>query len=130
MTRVLIDTSAWVDFLGGEKTAVSRVGELLEGGGALLCGPVAAELLSGARSTAEYAVLKELAEGLESLPDPAGVWPRVADYRFALVRGGFLVGILDLVIAVTALDAAVPLLTRDRGFERIRTVVPIELDLF
>jgi predicted nucleic acid-binding protein len=130
LTRALVDTSAWVDFLGGEKAAVSRVGKLLEGGRALLCGPVSAELLSGARSTAEYAVLKELAEGLETLPDPDRVWPRVADYRFALARGGFLVGVLDLVIAVTALDAALPLLTRDRDFERIRTVVPIELDLF
>ncbi len=75
-------------------------------------------------------MLKELAEGLETLPDPARIWPRVADYRFTLARGGFLAGLLDLVIAVTALDAAMPLLTRDRDFERIRKVVPIELDLF
>lgn len=130
MKRALVDTSAWVDFLGGERAAVSRVGELLDEGGAVLCGPVAAELFSGARTTREYALLKELAEGLETLPDPPRIWPRVADYRFALARGGFLAGLLDLVIATTALDAGLPLLTRDRDFERIRRVVPIELDLF
>jgi len=58
------------------------------------------------------------------------MWPRVTDYRFTLARGGFFAGLVDLVIAATALDAGLILLTRDRDFERIRTVVPIELDLF
>lgn len=130
MKRALVDTSAWVDFLEGEVAAVARVGTLLDEGDALICGPVAAELFSGAKTTREYALLKELAGGLRTLPDPDRMWPRVADYRFALARGGFLAGILDLVIAATALDAGLPLLTRDRDFQYIRTVVPIELDLF
>jgi predicted nucleic acid-binding protein len=128
--RFLVDTSAWVDFLDGQKSAVSRVGDLLDEGAAVICGPIAAELLSGARTTGEFALLKELAKGLESLSDPVRVWPRVADYRFALSRGGFLAGLVDLVIATTALDAGLTLVTRDRDFERIRTVIPIELDLF
>ena len=125
-----MDTSAWVDFLGGEKSAVSRVGKLLAAGAAVICGPVSAELLSGARTSGEYAILKELGEGLDWLPDPAGAWNRVADYRFALARAGFLAGLVDILIAITAFDAGLTLLTRDRDFARIRTVVPIELDLF
>jgi predicted nucleic acid-binding protein len=128
--RFLVDTSAWVDFFAGERIAVSRVGELLEEGGAVICGPVAAELLSGARTSREFAALKELADGLEAVADPDRIWARVRDYRFALARGGFLAGLIDLVIAATALDAGLPLLTRDRDFERIRTVVPIDLNLF
>jgi predicted nucleic acid-binding protein len=54
----------------------------------------------------------------------------VADDRFVLARGGFRAGLVDLAIAVGALDSGLPLLTRDRAFARIRTVVPIELDLF
>lgn len=130
MRRSLVDTSAWVDFLRGERAALSRVGALLDGGGALICGPIAAEVLSGARTSAEYATLTELAQGLDWIAEPASVWQRVADYRFALARGGFRAGLVDLVIASTALDAGLPLLTRDRRFDRIRTVVPIELDLF
>jgi predicted nucleic acid-binding protein len=106
------------------------VGSLLDEGAAVMCGPVAAELLSGARTSGEYALLTELAEGLESLPDPVQAWTRVAEYRFALARGGFLGGLIDILIATTALDAGLTLLTRDRDFERIRAVVPIELDLF
>ena len=130
MRRVLVDTSAWVDFLAGDRAAVSRLGELLDEGGAVICGPVEAELLSGARTSREFAALKALAEGLEAVSDPDRMWARVRDYRFALARGGFLAGLIDLVIAATAFDAGLPLLTRDRDFERIRTVVPIELDLF
>ncbi len=130
MTRCLVDTSAWVDFLGGERSAVERVGELVAEGAAVICGPIVAELLSGARASGEFARLKDLAGALETLPDPEDAWNRVADYRYALARGGFLVGLVDLLIAATALDAGLTLLTRDRDFERIRTVVPIELDLF
>ncbi len=130
MTRFLVDTSAWVDFFGAERSAVARVGELLDGGAAVICGPILAELLSGTRTSGEYARLRDLAEGLERLPDPEDAWTRVAEYRFALARGGFLVGLIDLLIAATALDAGLTLLTRDRDFQRIRTVVPIELDLF
>ena len=130
MRRSLVDTSAWVDFLRGEPPALERVGELLDGGSAVICGPVAAELLSGAQSSSEFAMLRDLAEGLEWVADPEAVWTRVADYRFALARGGFRAGLVDLVIAVAALEAGLPLLTRDHAFARIRTVVPIELDLF
>ena len=48
----------------------------------------------------------------------------------ALARGGFQAEIVDLAIAVSTLARGFRLLTRDRDFERIRTVVPIELDLF
>jgi predicted nucleic acid-binding protein len=128
--RALVDSSAWVDFLRGERPAVRRVGELLDEGIAVVCGPVVAEVVSGAQNAGEHVLLKELFGGLEWLADPPGVWPRVADFRFALARGGFRAGLVDLVIATAAFDSGLPLLTRDRGFERIRTVVPIELDLF
>ena len=65
------------------------------------------------------------------LPDPDGLWERVAEYRFALARGGFQAGSSTWRSRSRRFDsAAFALLTRDRDFERIRTVVPIELDLF
>jgi predicted nucleic acid-binding protein len=126
----LVDSSAWVDFLSGEKAAVGLVGPLLGRGLAAICGPVAAEVLSGAQNSSEFGVLRDLMDGLPQALDPIDLWPRVADHRFALARGGFRVGLIDIVIAVTALDAGLRLVTRDRDFERIRTVVPIDLDLF
>jgi predicted nucleic acid-binding protein len=130
VTRALVDSSAWVDFLRGDRAAVKRVGDLLDDAAATVCGPVVAEVVSGAQNAAEHVLLKQLFGGLEWLADPQGLWPRVADFRFALARGGFRAGLIDLAIATAAFDSGLPLVTRDRGFARIRTVVPIELDLF
>ena len=130
MKPTLVDSSAWADFFRGERVAVTRVGKLLNDGSATICGPIFAEVVSGASGASEHALLKDLFAGVEWLAEPSGLWPRITDYRFALARTGFRAGLIDLAIAAIALDAGLPLLTRDRGFQRIRAVVPIELDLF
>jgi predicted nucleic acid-binding protein len=126
----VVDTSAWVDFLRGNRAAGERVGRLLSAGAVVVSGPIQAEVLSGAKTSAEYERLRRLFEALIRVTDPPGVWDRVGEYRFALARSGFQAEIVDLAVAVTALSAGYRLLTRDRDFARIRTVVPIELDLF
>jgi len=93
-------------------------------------GPISAEVLSGARSNAEYGLLRRLISGLPTAEDPPGLWTRVAEHRYAMARQGFQAGLIDLTIALTAFEGGLRLLTRDRDFARIRTVVPIELDLF
>ncbi len=130
MSVCLVDTSAWVDFLRGETKAVARVDPLLADGFVAVTGPIRAEVLSGASSTAQYEKLRQLLDGLVEIPDPHSLWERVAEYRFALARGGFQAEIVDLAIAVAAFAGGLRLLTRDRDFLRIRTVVPIELEVF
>jgi tRNA(fMet)-specific endonuclease VapC len=130
VTATIVDSSAWVDFLRGDATAVSRVDDLLRGGRAAITGPIAAEVLSGARTRSEYELLKRRFRGVQWVPDAEMLWLRAAEHRFALARNGFEAGLIDLVIALAAFDARDGLLTRDRDFERIRTVIPIELDLF
>lgn len=125
-----MDTSAWIDFLRGQPSAVSRVDRLLNDGAVAFAGPIRAEVLSGARTSAEFERLRSLFDGLVGIPDPPQMWERVAEYRFALARGGHQVEVVDLAIAVATFARGCRLLTRDRDFERIRTVVPIELDLF
>ena len=130
MIATIVDSSAWVDFLRGEEKAVSRVDRLLAVGVAAVTGPISAEVLSGARSSAQYENLRRLFDGLFWVPDPPSLWSRVAEYRFTLARGGFQPELIDLAVAVSAFAGGHRLLTRDRDFERIRTVIPIELDLF
>ena len=130
MSATVVDSSAWVDFLRGEEKAVTRVDRLLAEGLAAVTGPITAEVLSGARSSAQYGRLKELFDGLSWVPDPVLLWSRVAEYRFALARDGFQASLINLTVAVSALAGGHRVLTRDRGFERICKVVPIELDLF
>ncbi len=129
MTLCVVDTSVWIDFFRGEAGAVTRVDGLLAQGSVAFTGPIRAEVLSGARSRADYEHLRSLFDGLVAVPDPPALWERVAEYRFALARGGFQAEIVDLAIAVATFARGDRLLTRNRDFERIQTVVPIDLDL-
>jgi predicted nucleic acid-binding protein len=126
----LVDTSAWIDFLRGERAAVKRVDPLLKEGAAALCGPVRAEVLSGARDRALFDRLRLLFEGLSYLETGEDAWRQVAELRFLLARQGIQAHLIDLLIAVTAVDGGAVLLTRDRDFEGIARVLPLELRVF
>ncbi len=130
MSDVLADTSAWIAFLRGDAAAVRRIDPLLAEGRLAIAGAVYAEVLSGTTSRGDFDLLTGLLRGLEWLPEPLDSWDRVAEARFALARRGFQAAVLDLVIALCAFESRHTLLTRDRDFARIQTVVPLELEVF
>ena len=130
MSDTLVDTSAWIAYLRGDLPAVRRIDPLLADGRVAIAGPVAAEVLSGARTRAEFDLLRRILHGLDRLPEPESVWDRVAEHRFSLARQGCQASLVDLVIALSALDAGHSLLTRDVDFRRIQKVVPVEIAIF
>jgi predicted nucleic acid-binding protein len=130
LSYVLVDTSAWIAFFHGEKDAVSRIDRLLGRGEAALSGPVYAELLSGARTRSAFEDLRSLLGSLEWLEEPPVAWDRVAETRFALARQGVQASLVDLLIAVTAVEAGTALLTRDKDFGRIARVLPLDVTVF
>jgi predicted nucleic acid-binding protein len=130
VSDVLIDTSAWIDFFRGSREASRRIDPLIAEDRAGINGVVYAEVLSGARDRPNFMRLRRSFRALGWVDEPAGMWDQVADARFALARTGFQAAIADLVIAITALQAGHSLLSRDRDFERIRAIVPVDLAVF
>lgn len=130
MSDVLVDSSAWIDFFRGERASVSRVDPLLSDGRASICGPVLAEVTSGARTLAVFNELRARLRGLNQLSDPPDLWDRVAEARFRLARQGVQAHIADLTIAVTASAHGHVLLTRDKDFRAIAKTIAFDLDLF
>lgn len=130
MSDILVDTSAWVAFFRGDAAAVRRVDPLLVEGRVAITGPVFAEVLSGARRAADFDLLNRLLRGLDRLAEPEALWDRVAEHRFALARRGYQASLVDLTIALAALDSGHALLTRDLDFRRIQAVIPAELEIF
>ena len=126
----LVDTSAWVAFFRGDGEAVRRVDSLLERDLARLCGPVYAEILSGARSKGQQDELKLYLRAVPWIVADEPAWERAALARFSLARIGQQCGLLDVMIAQTAADWGARLLTRDRDFERIARVIPLDLEVF
>jgi predicted nucleic acid-binding protein len=130
VSDVLVDSSAWIDFFRGETNARARVDALLSEDRAAIAGVVWAEVLSGTRDRPAYRKLERALSALRVLTEPPDIWNKVAEARFALARLGTQTAVTDLWISIVASESGHSLLTRDRDFERIRTVVPLEVVWF
>ena len=121
---VLADTSIWVEYLrrGRESKAV-RLDDLLVAGEVVVCGPVVAELLAGAKSS-ERARLWLLLTGLPWAGLGPVQWQSVGETAARLRERGDTVALTDVEIAVAAVDSSSRLWTRDSDFKRVRTVMP------
>lgn len=125
---ILVDTSAWIAFFRGHEPLASRVDAAIDADDAALCGPVICELRRGFVSDAERKKVLPLLGVCHVLPTPPDVWQEAGDLGFALRRKGVTVKTLDLLIAVWALHASVPILTGDGDFATIqRGGVPLAL---
>jgi predicted nucleic acid-binding protein len=120
---ILVDTSAWIDFLRAtERPAHRAVRQLLLDEAELaITEPVVMELLAGARSSREAEDLVEqlLAfpllplEGLRDFEDAAHI------YRTCREAGETVRSQIDCLIAVPAIRAGASLLHADRDFDVI-----------
>ena len=126
----LTDSTVWVGFFRGNRAACQRLDPLLADDAVRINGPIFAEIVSGARDVAAQNEMKMLLLDVRWLRPAEPIWQRVADTRFALARLGQTCEILDVMIALTAADWGVKLLTRDRDFQRIARVLPLDLEVF
>lgn len=116
---VLPDTSVWVDFSRrGVRGQAAGMRALLDSGEVATCGPVAAELLAGAKGE----VAERMWQTLSSLPwaelsPPA--WREVGAAAHRLRRSGEMLPLTDLAIAVAATRSGNAVWTFDSDFERI-----------
>jgi predicted nucleic acid-binding protein len=130
MSGVLVDSSAWIDFFRGFEAAGSLIDPLLADDRASTTAIIAAEVTSGARTRAAFEELTTRLGALPILPEPANLWRRVAELRFTLARQGFQAHLVDLAIALSAVEAGHRLLTRDRDFLAIAKVIALDLQVF
>lgn len=130
MTRViLVDTSAWIEFLRATGSPVHReLGRLLRDQPAdvAVTEPVVMELLCG---PTDSGVLRRLEQLLDSLPllalDPVLDYRAAAAvYRAARGTGQTVRSVVDCLVAVVAVRRDVPVLQRDRDFAVLRDVLP------
>ena len=125
---ILIDTSAWVDFLRGTGGPVcNRVEELLDSEIAV-CDAIRMEVLAGARDEQHLQSLRRLLARAVTLPT------RPSDYEDAALlyrscrRGGETVRkLIDCLIAAVALRNGTPILHADRDFDTIARHSPLDV---
>lgn len=128
---VLVDTSAWVEYLRGSGSPHHRwLRDAIRAETPLAwTEPVLYELTAGARSARRAAELRALllrgpmvtVAGLQDWEDAAQL------YRSARTKGLTVRSSIDCLIAVVCVRTASPLLARDRDFEALTQVCDLAL---
>jgi len=130
---ILIDTSAWIEFLRprGIPVVKERVAAYLSADdGAFTC-PIRFELLSGAKDS-EIADVEAVLSLCRHIPFDAECWTTAARIERDLRRHGISVPRDDVFVATVALRTKTTVVCRDSHFDLIRDKggLPLVLEQF
>jgi len=116
--RVLIDTSVWVEFFRGRnETLVENVSALLKTGRAAYTGIIALELLNGAKGQKDLEVLHDAFDIMQRISENDATFTSAGRMGYDLARKGVTASTVDLLIAQTAIENSMPLMTLDKHFD-------------
>jgi predicted nucleic acid-binding protein len=118
---VLVDTSAWVEFLrvGGKAKVEERVRELLLSHEAAWCEMVRLELNNGIGGDRDQKLLREFEGDVIMLETDAAVWQRSVDLARKSREKGLTVPAADLLIAACAFRHGVEIESADNHFRML-----------
>lgn len=115
---ILIDTSIWIEFLGGRQKKPAA-DDLLH---FVTAGPILQEVFQGLRPGPASEAFREsfLALPRVSDPLPLSLFLEAAEiYREGRRRGSTIRSAIDCLIAAIAIEHRIPVWHRDRDFDRI-----------
>jgi len=128
---ILVDTSAWVEYLRGTGSAThERVRRAIEDGEPLATtDPVIMELLAGAGAPPRPTELRRFLTSFDHVPTEglADYEMAAAIYRRCREAGATVRSLTDCLIGVVAIRAEVPVLACDRDYEAIAGVTSMAL---
>ncbi len=115
---ILVDTSAWVEYLRDTGSPVCALVDAMLGNDLATCDPVRMEVLAGARSERHLADLRGLLARSSVLPTSPADYDQAAQlYRICRSRGETVRKMIDCLIAAVAIRADVPVLHADADFD-------------
>lgn len=117
---ILIDTSAWIEFLRDTGSPACHQVDMLLEAEAATCDPVIMEVLAGARDDAHLRLLRGMLSRAALLPTTSVHYEHAAAlYRQARLSGLTVRKHIDCLIAAIAIDYDVPLLHADHDFDAL-----------
>ena len=123
MSRLLVDSSVWIELFRGDRAVRDRLFEFAQERGVVTCEPIVMEILAGARGGAVHRI-EAFLDGFASLSLRAEL-----DFRLAAAvrrrlrdQGMTIRSGMDALIATIAINHDATVLHRDVDFERIATV--------
>jgi hypothetical protein len=126
--RVLIDTSVWISyFKDAEKQSTVKVDDVLTHSHIYVPKVVIAELIQGAKTEKEIAVIEEFVDAFTIIDQTADTWVRAGRLSFSMKKKGITVHIIDCYIAVLANEHDCSIFTLDEHFKSIQKFLTIDL---
>ncbi len=126
---ILVDTSAWVEFLRGTGSATCNRVEALLASETATCDVVRMELLAGARDERHLENLRRLLARAVFIPVMPADYERGAElYRRCRQRGETVRKLVDCLIAAVAIRVDVAVLHRDADFDVLARHTELRID--
>lgn len=126
---ILIDTSAWIEFLRDTRSPICERVDVLLGARIATCDAVRMEVLAGARDQDYLQQLRRLLARATLLPTESIDYDAAAAiYRNCCSRGKTVRKMIDCLIAAVALRGNVPILHLDQDFAAIATATDLRMD--
>jgi predicted nucleic acid-binding protein len=126
--RVLVDTSVWIEyFRNPESEAAATLDGILDD--FEICVPkiVLAELMQGAKSTKELAVIGDFLNAFHIVDQSPETWLEAGRLAYDLKKKGKTIHVLDCYLAVMAKEHSCAVFTLNRHFKEIRDIAGITL---
>ncbi|HLE41984.1 MAG TPA: PIN domain-containing protein [Nitrospirota bacterium] len=127
MDKILIDTSAWIQFFRKKEPWYSAISMLMDDKRICCSGIILAELIQGAKSEKELEVLRDFRHVFEFLDESTDLWQAAGELSNTLQRKGKSVGLSDCYLAASAKAHKVKILTLDKHFDVIKGAAGIGL---
>ena len=126
--RVLIDTSVWIAFFRkGDGRLGEKVDEVLNLCDVFVPRVVMAELIQGARSEKEIAVIEDFLEAFHVIDQREDTWLKAGRLSYTMKRRGLCPGLIDCYVAVLASDNGCAVFSLDEHFGHIVDFLKIDL---
>ena len=127
--KVLIDTSVWIAYLQG--TAPEKlqqlVDRLLDMKEIVVPKIVLAELIQGARSEKDIAVIREFLEAFTVVCEGHRTWMDAGKLSYDLKKKGKTVNLADCYISIMAKENRASILSLDKHFRDVQNEAGVEL---
>jgi predicted nucleic acid-binding protein len=126
--RILIDTSVWIEYFRNQSPVfVGFVAEVVKTSEIYVPKIILAELMQGAKSEKELAVIAEFMGAFSIIDQTDQTWIKAGRLSHELRRKGKNINLTDCYIAVIAQENDCAIFTLDRHFKEIRQYAGIQL---
>lgn len=126
--RVLIDTSVWISyFRNADMKLGEKVDDILSFSEVCVPKVVVAELIQGAKTEREIAVIEQFVDAFTVIDQTEDTWLKAGRLSFSMKRKGITVHLVDCYVAVLAHENRCRIMTLDGHFGSIRKFIDVKL---